>query len=319
MHRNLISTVGACVLLAFGLAPAEARQDATPMSGLADLGLPELNITVTTTNYEGIPESLEAGRYLVSVTAGEGAEEGGGVGFVQPVGMTPEEFLSGLMAPDDISGVEATPELSMDATPSEGGEEFGGAPPPEYYQSVFAGGTYAPPGETRQIVLDLTPGEWIAWGDDPEAAQEAVIFEVTGEMPAELPEPESSATITMAEYSFTVTEGELIAGEQLIKIENVGAQPHFVIMAKGPVDMTQEDIGAILEADMTGTPAAVGIDPDTDLVDLFFTGTQSRGTATWVPVNVEPGTYVLVCFFPDMGDGLPHAYKGMYSIVEVAA
>jgi hypothetical protein len=42
------------------------------------------------------------------------------------------------------------------------------------------------------------------------------------------------------------------------------------------------------------------------------------GTSIWVPVNLEPGTYVLVCFFPDIADGLPHAYHGMYSVVEVA-
>jgi hypothetical protein len=38
----------------------------------------------------------------------------------------------------------------------------------------------------------------------------------------------------------------------------------------------------------------------------------------WIPVDLEPGTYGLVCFFPDLADGMPHANKGMYTIVEVA-
>jgi hypothetical protein len=32
------------------------------------LGLPALDITVSTTGYEGIPEALDAGRYLITVT-----------------------------------------------------------------------------------------------------------------------------------------------------------------------------------------------------------------------------------------------------------
>ncbi len=37
----------------------------------------------------------------------------------------------------------------------------------------------------------------------------------------------------------------------------------------------------------------------------------------WLPVNFEAGTYAMACFFPDLGDGVPHAYKGMYTVIEV--
>jgi hypothetical protein len=317
MPRTIASFLTAAVLTLLAIAPAAARQDATPMSGLEGLGLPQLDITLTADRYEGIPESTEAGRYLVSVTAGEDTVDGG-VAFVQPTGMTADEFLAGLAGPGDVSGADASPEVMAEASPTEGGDESG-APPPEYFQSKFAGGTLAAPGMTAQVVLDLTPGEWIAWGDNPEATQEPVIFEVTGEMPADLPEPESSATFTMAEYQITVTEGELTAGQQVIKIDNVGAQPHFIYAAKGPDSMTQADIEAVLNADMTGTPAAVGFNPDTDLIPVFSSGTQSLGTSIWLPVNLDPGTYLFVCFFPDLSDGLPHAYHGMYTVMQVAA
>lgn len=49
------------------------------------------------------------------------------------------------------------------------------------------------------------------------------------------------------------------------------------------------------------------------------TATQSTGTSIWTPVDLEPGTYGLVCLFPDLADGMPHAYMGMYTIVEVSA
>jgi hypothetical protein len=59
-------------------------QDATPASGLGDAGLPQLDVTMTATGYEGIPDQVEAGRYIVSLTIEEDAGEfGGGVSFVQ--------------------------------------------------------------------------------------------------------------------------------------------------------------------------------------------------------------------------------------------
>lgn len=318
MHRfrhSLVLLLLGCSALLAAVAPTAAHQEA---SGLADLGLPELKITVTADAYEGIPEEMEAGRYLVTVTAAEEAGEfGGGVAFVQPVGMTAEEFLALAAGPPDQANVEGTP-------PADSEEMEMGGLPPELFDFTFAGGTYAEPGQTAEIVLDLAPGEWVAWADDPEAAQEAVVFTVTGEMPSDLPEPESSATLRMGEYLIDVSEGQLTAGEQIIKVENVGAQPHFVASAIGPDGMTEDQVATVLaeemEAEMTGTPPAYSdLNPEEDFGEGFYTATQSNGTAVWVPVNLEPGTHLLSCFFPDIADGTPHAYKGMYAVVEVAA
>ncbi len=263
----------------------------------------------------------------MTVTAAEDAGEfGGGVAFVQPSGMTADEFLGLLSGPPDETGVGAAPSTpidDMDATPSAGGEGMGG-PPPAVFESHYAGGIFAMPGQSAEIVLDLPPGEWIAWADDPESPQEPVVFEVTGEMPADLTEPESSATITMGEYVIGVTEGELTSGQHIVKIENRGAQPHFLFGALGPDDMTMEQIGVALEeeaaAGMTGTPPAYSdFNPDEDLSieEGFYSGTQSTGTSVWIPVDLEAGMYAMACFFPDIADGMPHAYKGMYAVVEV--
>ena len=327
MRRSGVSLFLALLLFIVGMVPAAGAQDATPQSGLADLGLPTLDVTVTASGYEGIPESLEAGRYLVTITPAEDTgEDGGGVGFVQPSGMSADEFLGLLSGPPDETGVGAVPATPIDdveATPAEGGEGMGG-PPPAVFESLYAGGAYAGPGQSAEIVLDLPPGEWIAWADDPESAQEPVIFEVTGEMPADLVEPESAATLSMAEYVIKVTEGELVAGSQVLKIENVGAQPHFVFGSPGPDDLTVEQIGVALEEEMaagdTGTPPAYSdFNPDEDLSfeEGFFSGTQSTGTTVWLSITFKAGTYAMACFFPDLGDGLPHAFKGMYAVVEV--
>ena len=319
MRRCLSSLLGSILLLALVAVPAAARQDATPGSGFAGLGLPTLDVTVTASGYEGIPEELEAGRYLVSVTASDDAgDEGGLLSFVQPVGVTAEEFVGATSGPPDETGADAAAGTPLaDATPAEGGEGMAGTPPPFVFESRYAGGTAASPGQTARVVLDLTPGEWVAWGEDPAAPQEPAYFRATGEMPAELPEPESGATVTMGEYVIGVTEGALTAGPQTVKVENRGAQPHFIVWFKGPDDLTEEAVEAVLEADVTGTPAAVGFNPDEDLIPVAFTATQSSGTDQWITLDLEAGLYGLVCFFPDVGDGMPHAYKGMYTLLEV--
>ncbi|MBA3379804.1 MAG: hypothetical protein H0T93_13055 [Chloroflexia bacterium] len=297
--------------------PLAVAQEATPGAGLAEMGLPALDVTVTAAAYEGLPESLAAGRYLLTLTVGEDAGElGGSIEFVQPVGVTAEEYIAALAPPSEGA---ATPALAPEASPEAGGEAMDG-PPTFFFESLFAGGVSAMPGESAQIVLDLTPGKWIgSSGGDPDQSQAPFIFEVTGEMPADLPEPASDATITMGEYVIEVTSGELAAGSQVVRVENIGAQPHFIVWFSGPDGLTDADVEAVLESDMTGTPAAVDFDPNVDLVPVLYTATQSTGTSVWTPVELEPGTYVLVCFFPDLADGMPHAFHGMYRIIENAA
>lgn len=302
--------------------PTFSQDSPAPAGPLGDVGLPELNITVTPAGYEGIPASLAAARYLVTLSVAEDfGGFGGSIEFVQPVGVTVDEYIAALAPPpeEEAAAIEGTPALAPDATPAEGGEAMGG-PPAFFFQSLFAGGVSAMSGQAAQVVLDLTPGTWIASaGGDPDQAQEPVVFDVTGEMPTDLAEPASATRIVMGEYVIEVIEGNLTAGSQIVQVENVGAQPHFIVWFKGPEGLTEDDVATVLESEVTGTPAALDFDPNVDLFPVFFTATQSTGTSVWTSVDLQPGTYGLVCFFPDLADGMPHAYKGMYTIVEVSA
>ena len=95
MQRSVVSLLVAMVLM-IGLIPSAAAQDATPASALDGLDLPTLDITVTATGYEGIPAEVEAGRYLVTVTATEDTEFGGGVASLCHAWDEPgPNFLSG--------------------------------------------------------------------------------------------------------------------------------------------------------------------------------------------------------------------------------
>ena len=280
---------------------------------LASAGYPAIDIMVTATAFEGIPDTIEAGRYLINATIDASLTEGGGVAFLQPFEMTADEFFGFLGGPPEESG-GASPEAAP-----EGGEGEEEGPLPSFvYQSTFAGGAYGMGGATASAVIDLTEGEWIAWGDDPEAPQMPVVFNVTGEFPADAAEPEADVMVTFIDFGIMV-EGALTAGDHIFRVENLGAQPHFLVLLMIPDGVTNDDIAALLESEISGTPAALPFNPDTDFQDVGFTPTQSIGTVNWHPMTLEAGNYAGLCFFPTAGIGDPHAYHGMHTVFEVTA
>jgi hypothetical protein len=297
------STLAMAVSIPF-LTREVAAQAGTPAAtGLGQLGLPELRVTITTEGYEGIPLSLPAGRYLVTATG----EPETAVGFLQPTGMSMDDVLI------ILQGGQASP---ASGTPASGGDDSG-PPPAGIYDFLFAGGVWVIPGQANQAVLDLPPGDWVAWGQDTEASQKPLVFKVTGEMPASPPEPKVNATVTFDDFAIDLTDGQLSAGNNIIRIDNAGDQPHFLELQKGPDGLTRDDLKAALEAEMTGTPAASGIDPDKDFMPVFGTASQSRNITMWQSVDLEPGTYAALCFFPDKASGEPHAFMGMYNVFQV--
>ena len=131
-------------------------------------------------------------------------------------------------------------------------------------------------------------------------------------------EPASDITVSLFEYGFKV-DGTLTPGAHTIKVMNVGAQPHVMALLRSPNPVTKEQIGQLLELDKTGgTPAPGANLPNPgDFTNAAYMGTLSTGATGWVPVNLEPGYYVLLCFIPDVQSGAPHAFMGMYDVVEV--
>lgn len=327
MRRTIFVVLGAILTFSTSLSPVLAAQDATPTtmgSAFADLGLPELEITATAFEFTGIPDELDAGRYLITLTAEADVDFGAGIEFIQPSGVSVDEFVEMLAGPPDATAGEVTADgtpFPDTATPAGGEGEMEG-PPDFYYESLMAGGVATMAGQSAEVVLDLTPGEWVAWSGEPEVQQPPVVFEVVGEMPTDLPEPDAGATITMDEYEFGVSDGELVAGSQVVRIDNAGDQPHFMIVMRGPDTMTDEQVEEALaieqEAFATGVEPEWGeINPEENVEFTTFTGTQSTDTSTWILLDLEPGMYALLCFVPDREDGEPHAYHGMYIVVEI--
>jgi hypothetical protein len=109
----------------------------------------------------------------------------------------------------------------------------------------------------------------------------------------------------------------LTAGSHVIELANVGEQPHFIGMGRVPDGTTLDDVMALFATfeDPMATPTGSLSFEDIDVV--LDTGDQSAGVTAWYTAELEPGTYLAICFVPDVESGIPHAMLGMTQLVEV--
>jgi hypothetical protein len=243
-----------------------------------------------------MPESVEAGRYLLTVTGQPG----------------PEDYAIGAIFMQLPEG------LSLDDALAQAGEATDAAPA-FFNESIFASGAaaLAPAGQTSAVsIIDLAPGagQWIAL--DPSFARMPVPFAVTGEMPADVVEPEANATIGMGEMYIELNEGSLVAGENLIKVVNEGVQPHFIEVLGVPEGTTNDNITGAIEAEMGATPSAEPVDINAAMPAAYMPE-QSEGVVAWHAVTLEAGTYAVMCWITDPETGMPHAMLGMHNVFVV--
>jgi len=310
---KIFGVIAASLLLLTG-GTAALAQEATPAAGggatFADtMGLPELAITASDSAFEGVPSETAAGRYVVTLT--NAASEDAAVEFLQlPEGIT----IDALSGPPP--GAEGTPA-------ADGGDEGGDSgPPPWYYSTYMAGGPGAGAGQTVQAIVDLKPGTYAVWADDPEASQAPVALTVTGEMPSDLAEPAADVTVnevgTNDGFMFEL-DGDLAVGEQTLKVYNHSDQPHFFLLYKSPGEITEEQVQTLLTFDpSSGTPLPEGY-PDPDAFETAaYTSTMSAGAISYLAADLDAGYYVALCFVGDPNKGgVPHAREGMAQIFTV--
>jgi hypothetical protein len=311
--RRVIPLMVLIAMLFGSTALAVSAQDATPeaipgatpapeASLLAELGYPEIRVTTDGTSND-FPSELEAGRYHVVLENQSDMEID--LEFLQlPDGLTIEEVMA------DFEAAE--------------GPEF--MPPDYFFDMVWNGGPTTYGGETSGVVLDLTPGDWVVnlFTYDPATDEQTdmpAMVTVTGEMP-EMEEPTAVTDIFMIDMDFLAPEN-LQTGPQIWRVTNNGLQVHHIVMARVPEGTTEQQVidlaGTFFAPPAPGAPGATPVDPELsfeDVEDFFFTGLLSRGQFNLYEVDVEPGTYAMICFMPDPS-GTPHVMLGMVEIVVV--
>jgi hypothetical protein len=190
--------------------------------------------------------------------------------------------------------------------------------------TVLVGGPNgADPGKKVGALVKLDPGDYAvtcfipANSDGKPHAAHGMISTVKVVQTAEsdLVAPTAASTITLGDFSFTLPSG--FTGKGLVDISNQGAQAHEMVIVKLAPGKTLEDAKGFLLTP-PGSKAPPGPPPFISIPGLGgVTGLSSQQHA-WLDMNLTPGNYVLICFFPDpQKGGLPHAIEGMIKEITI--
>lgn len=292
-----------CFLLVSSTVLSTSAQDATPGSSpaavdslLAELGYPEIRVTTDGTTHD-FPTELEAGRYHVAFENQSNLDID--LSFQQPPeGVTVDEVLTA---------------------------EAAATPPDVFFDMVFNGGIFALAGETKGVVLDLTPGNWFVnlFMFNPATNEDTntrTAIAVTGEMP-DLDEPPGHE-IDMVDLDFVVSQ-PLDAGPQIWSVTNEGQELHQLTLERVPEGTTEDQVIEFVTSSIAPptTPGAVATPVEPVLIfedfqAVFFGIPLSPGRFNLYELDLEPGTYALTCFVSDP-NGTPYAMLGMVEIVTV--
>jgi hypothetical protein len=166
------------------------------------------------------------------------------------------------------------------------------------------------PGASQTLTLDLGPGEYVwfcgipAPDGQPHYAKGMVSsFEVRAATEdGAVVAPQATGEVGLQDFAFALPES-IGAGEQRWEVTNAGSQTHEMLLARLEPGATAIDFAMAF-----GDPAATEPPPG---VPLGGVGPIEPGTATWLDLDLEPGTYAAFCYIPDPGSGQPHLALGM--------
>jgi hypothetical protein len=169
------------------------------------------------------------------------------------------------------------------------------------------------PGESAEVYVSFAPGEYILLdtGENAPAPVPFAVGDAEGEGAAA---PEAAVEVEFYDFAFSIPL-ELSAGEQLWQVSNLGEQWHEMVIFPIAADASASDIQEIIALATSVDPAVSGPAP------AGFVFPISNGETTWVNMNLEAGSYLALCFLPDllnMESGHAHFQEGMYQILNVA-
>jgi hypothetical protein len=188
-----------------------------------------------------------------------------------------------------------------------------GGPLPAW--AVEIGGPNAPmPGGESNATLTLEPGSYafVCFVDTPDHVPHVMKgmshpFTVTAATMAAAVEPASDVTVTLTDYTFTLSK-PLTAGKHTIRVENGASQPHEIEIVRLDSGKT---VGDVLKwaATYKGPPPGQPIGGMAGI---------ASGLHGFFSVDLPAGNYGLICFYPDMKDGKPHFMHGMSKQITIS-
>jgi len=176
--------------------------------------------------------------------------------------------------------------------------------------ALFSGGPNAPvPGGEAAATVNLSPGTYLLLclipdktGTPHVALGMQKLVRVEGPTNGKRNPQDRDLFIDQVDFTFGFF-GPIKAGPHTFHVRNNGSQPHEVLVVRLATGASVKDFVAYRPESMEPSPGVpVG----------GITGIGQGGEA-FFSMNLIPGRYGLVCFFPDPITGVPHFTKGMMS------
>jgi hypothetical protein len=285
--RGLVWLVSA---LATGLALAGCGSDSgsadSPTTTAPAAARPEVTITAHDYSFD-LPAQIPAG--YVDVTIDNEGKEDHQAQLVKLGSLSFDEFE----ASDDITKVPA--------------------------DTVFVGGPNgATAGRSTTATVKLDPGKYAVVcfipspkdGKTHEAKGMVKQVEVVEREDSVETAPVADSTIELSEFTFVVPDD--FDGRGVVDVTNVGNQIHELVMVKLNDGKTATDAAKFFAAP-NGAPPFSAIPGVGGIVGL------SSKQHAWLTMDLDPGNYALLCFFPDPAkDGTPHVLEGMLKEITVS-
>lgn len=118
-------------------------------------------------------------------------------------------------------------------------------------------------------------------------------------LPALVPSGAAEIAVDIGERSFTLDRESVTGPDVVLRGENAAAEDHELLVLRLAPGYTTADLLRAAGPDLPPEVAWIG--------EIPVRGGAARDL---VLVDLEPGVYTLVCFFPD-SDGTPHLAQGM--------
>jgi hypothetical protein len=175
--------------------------------------------------------------------------------------------------------------------------------------AVPAGGVNPPdPGTDTRATLNIQAGNYavVCIVDVPDHVPHMMKgmisgLTVTASGGPAVPEPSADLTINMVDFAFAPS-GPLTAGHHVVKVVNMGTQPHELEIIKLGEGKTMDDLakwGQTFQGPLPGS-------------SLGGAAPMAPGQVEYVPLDLTPGDYAILCFVPDpTKNNMPHLAEGM--------